>query len=65
MRINQSGVLPTQPSNPHIRENRPRMPLRSPLGLSRSLSTLILPPPFLLSRLGYTAWRTEVRAIYH
>lgn len=47
MRINQSGVLPTQPSNPHIRENSPRMLLRSPLGLSRSLST-DPPPPFSL-----------------
>lgn len=46
MRINQSGVLPTQPSNPHIRENRPQMLPRSPLGLPRSLSTLI---PLLLS----------------
>lgn len=46
MRINQSGVLPTQPSSPYIRENHPRMLPRSPLGLSRSLSTLI---PLLLS----------------
>ena len=64
MRINQSGVLPMQPSNPHIRENSPRMLPHSPLGLSRSLST-DASPPFLVSRLGYTAWRIEVRAIYH
>lgn len=49
---------------PYIRENSPRMLLRSPLGLSRSLST-DPPPPFLFSRLGYIAWRIEVRAIYH